>query len=78
MARQQNPRSMVGPTSGGRGAGLGFFREVYAELRRIVWPSREEATRLTQLVIAVAVVVAIFLAIVDSLFTRVFNVILFP
>jgi preprotein translocase subunit SecE len=77
MSRQQNPRSMAGPASGGRG-GLGFFREVYAELRRIVWPSREEATRLTVLVISVAVVVAIFLAIVDSVFTRVFNVILFP
>ena len=76
MARQQNVRAMVGASSGGRG--LGFFREIYAELRRIVWPTREEAMRLSTLVITVAVVVGIFLAIVDSVFTRIFNLILFP
>ena len=78
MARQPNPRSMVTASSGRRGAGLGFFREVYAELRRVVWPSREEAVRLSTLVVTVAVVVGIALTIVDAFLTRVFNFILFP
>ncbi len=69
---------MVAGSSGRRGAGLGFFREVYAELRRVVWPSREEAVRLSTLVVTVAVVVGIALTIVDAFLTRVFNVILFP
>lgn len=50
-----------------------FFREVYAELRRAVWPSREETVRLTALVIAIALAFAFFLGAVDYLFSLLVN-----
>jgi len=50
--------------------GLGhFLREVYGELRRAVWPSREEVVRLTALVIALSLAMALFLGVVDFLFS---------
>ena len=51
----------------------GRFRlvgEIISELRKVVWPSRREAWRLTIMVIAVSVAVGIFLGIVDLVFTE--------
>lgn len=42
-----------------------FYRETVGELRRVSWPTREEAFNLTKLVIVVLVIMAIFLGIVD-------------
>jgi preprotein translocase subunit SecE len=42
-----------------------FYRETIGELRKVSWPSREEATNLTVLVIIVLVGMAIFLGAVD-------------
>ncbi len=44
------------------------FREVRAELRKVVWPSRKETIRLTIVVIAVSAVIGLFLFLADSLF----------
>ncbi|MBI2865817.1 MAG: preprotein translocase subunit SecE [Chloroflexi bacterium] len=55
----------------GRPGRLHFFGEVLSELRKVVWPSREEATRLTIMVVAVSVAVGIILGIVDMGFTEV-------
>ena len=59
--------------AGGR---VQFVRETISELRKVVWPSRQEATRLTLLVIAISVVVGIFLGLVDlglnQVYTRFF------
>ena len=38
-----------------------FVRESRIELRKVVWPTRQEATRLTVVVIAVSVVVGVIL-----------------
>ncbi|MDE2801340.1 MAG: preprotein translocase subunit SecE [Chloroflexota bacterium] len=48
---------------------LGFFGEVYAELRKAEWPTRQEATRLTGVVIAVAGLVGAILGLLDFLFS---------
>jgi preprotein translocase subunit SecE len=45
------------------------FREVRAEMRKVVWPTREEATRLTAIVIGVSVVASLFLSAADFIFT---------
>ena len=45
--------------------------EVWTELNRVTWPSRETATRLTLLVLAVSVAAAIFLGVWDFGFTQV-------
>lgn len=44
------------------------FREVRAELRKVVWPSRKETIRLTIVVIAVSAVIGLFLFLADLLF----------
>jgi preprotein translocase subunit SecE len=43
-----------------------FFRETTGELRRVSWPTGPEARRLTLIVIAVLVVMAFFLGLVDA------------
>lgn len=48
---------------------LRFFRDTYAELRKVTWPSREEAVRLTAMVLVVSAAVGLLLGAVDYLFT---------
>lgn len=45
-----------------------YLKETRAELRKVAWPSREQATNLTLIVLAVTVAMAIFLGTVDFLF----------
>ena len=52
---------------------FGFFGDVFGELRKVTWPTRQEATRLTMLVIALAAVMGVFLGFFDWLFSRVFS-----
>ena len=46
-----------------------FFLEARQELRHVNWPTRREATRLTAIVIGLAVVLALFLGAFDYLFS---------
>jgi preprotein translocase subunit SecE len=46
-----------------------FFSEAKNELRHVNWPTRKEATRLTFIVIGLALGLAIFLGAFDSLFS---------
>jgi preprotein translocase subunit SecE len=48
----------------------GYIREVISELRKVVWPTREEARRLTIMVIIIAGVIGLFLGAIDLGFTR--------
>jgi preprotein translocase subunit SecE len=47
-----------------------FFGDVIAELRKVVWPTRQEAIRLTIMVLVVCIVIGIFLALADYGFAR--------
>jgi preprotein translocase subunit SecE len=49
-----------------------FLRETRSELRKVVWPTRREALNMTGIVLAVTLVMAAGLGIIDWLFTRVF------
>jgi preprotein translocase subunit SecE len=49
-----------------------FFVEVVAELRKAHWPTRQEALRLSILVLAVCVVVGLILGGLDLAFTELF------
>jgi len=53
-----------------------FVGETVAELRKVVWPTRQEATYLTTVVIVVTVAVAMTLWVVDLGFSELMNVIL--
>ena len=47
-----------------------FFKEVWVELGKVVWPSRREALKITGIVILFSVFVAVFLGIVDFGLTK--------
>jgi preprotein translocase subunit SecE len=49
-----------------------FLVEVVAELRKAHWPSRQEALRLTGLVLAIIIVVGLILGGLDQAFTDLF------
>jgi len=53
-----------------------FFREAWAELKNVTWPSRREAVRLTGAVVIFAVIFAIFVQTLDFIFDRVVKVII--
>jgi len=42
-----------------------FYRETVGELRKVSWPTRQEAFSLTRVVLGVLVVMALFLGLVD-------------
>jgi preprotein translocase subunit SecE len=48
-----------------------YFREARAEMRKVTWPTRQEALHLTGIVLAVTVAMSIMLWILDILFTGV-------
>jgi preprotein translocase subunit SecE len=47
--------------------GRDFFSEAMFELRKVVWPDRPEATRITLVVLAVVMVISLILASFDYL-----------
>jgi preprotein translocase subunit SecE len=49
------------------------FRETRAELQKVIWPNRSEATRLTILVIVVSSVIGTILFAGDSLFLALYT-----
>jgi len=48
---------------------LHFLRETRIELRKVVWPTREETAKTTGIILIAVVIVAIFLWIIDAFFT---------
>jgi len=46
-----------------------YLRETRAELRKVHWPTRQEAWNLTKIVLAVTVFMALLLWLLDRLFT---------
>jgi preprotein translocase subunit SecE len=58
--------SIVATTNIGRRS-LGFVREARVEIRKVVWPTRTEATQTTIAVLIMVVIVAIMLWLFDML-----------
>jgi len=46
-----------------------FLKETRIELRKVVWPTREETIKTTGIIMVAVVIVGIFLWIVDAFFT---------
>ncbi|NCG34985.1 MAG: preprotein translocase subunit SecE [Dehalococcoidales bacterium] len=55
-------------------APISFFTEVIGELKKVTWPSRQEATRLTIMVLSLSIIIVIFLGLFDMLFARFFSI----
>ncbi|WP_374685730.1 preprotein translocase subunit SecE [Promineifilum sp.] len=47
-----------------------YLRETRGELRKVTWPTREEAWRLTAIVLGVTAAFAVFLWAMDALFSN--------
>lgn len=75
IARQG--QSPITPGSVGRVGPVRFLQEVLEELRKSVWPSKEETARLTAIVIVLAVAVGFFLGGLDRVFAELFNRLIF-
>ncbi len=52
-----------------------FFQESYAELRKVIWPSREEVTASTRVVLISTVLIALILGAMDVVIYELFNLI---
>ena len=50
-----------------------FFRESKAELKKVVWPSRDDVVASIKVVIISTVVVAVILGLLDFAFTEAFR-----
>jgi preprotein translocase subunit SecE len=69
-------RAALRPEIGQRGRGIRqFIGEVRAELRKVVWPTRQEAAKLTALVVSISVAVGIVLGGIDYAFSELFRLI---
>ncbi len=53
-----------------------FLNEVWAELRKVHWPTRKETYAATAVVIVITVIVAVFLGVVDFAVSHIVRVIL--
>ena len=45
-----------------------YFDEVWSELRKVSWPTREHVRNLTVLVFAISLVIGIYIAFWDAIF----------
>ena len=76
MARNPGMSRRLGSGVVRRALTLRYFGDIVSELRRVTWPTRQETTRLTIMVIAVAATIGLFLGLVDMAFSRIIVVIL--
>jgi preprotein translocase subunit SecE len=45
-----------------------YFDEVFSELRKVSWPTREQVRNLTVLVFAISFVVGLYITVLDQFF----------
>ena len=53
-----------------------YFKDTRAELRKVSWPTRQEALNLTLIVVAFTIFMAALLGIIDYIFAWVFGLII--
>ncbi len=53
-----------------------YFKEVRAEIGKVVWPSRRDTINLTAIVLGVTAAMSIILGVIDWLFAKLFALIL--
>lgn len=53
-----------------------WWKETVGELRKVTWPSKEDAWRMTKIVLVVVVLMACFLGLVDFAFSKLIGVVI--
>ena len=48
-----------------------YFDEVWSELRKVSWPTREHVRNLTVLVFAISLVIGVYVAVLDTFFQNI-------
>jgi len=48
-----------------------FLKEVQTELKKVIWPTRQQALRLTAIVIGVSLAVGLYVGVLDYALTKV-------
>jgi preprotein translocase subunit SecE len=69
MAKSKSSAAVVTPKEDN--AVVKYFKETRAELRKVVWPTRDETKNLTIIVVSVTVAMAVFLGLLDYIFQMV-------
>ncbi len=55
-----------------------YFDEVWSELRKVTWPTREQVRNLTVLVFAISFVVGLYITVLDSIFRGLLGIVAGP
>jgi preprotein translocase subunit SecE len=55
---------------------LNYFGEVRSELKKVIWPKREEVIRLTMVVLSISAIVGLYLGGLDYFFTKLIGIII--
>jgi preprotein translocase subunit SecE len=45
-----------------------YFEEVWSELKKVAWPTRDQVRNLTVLVFAISVVIGVYITLLDTIF----------
>lgn len=53
-----------------------FLKETRDELKKVVWPTKEEVARLTFVVIVISVLVGLYIGALDFVFTKAMEVLI--
>lgn len=53
-----------------------YIKASYQEMKKVVWPTRQETTKHTLLVIAISLGVAAFIGVFDYIFTKLFELVI--
>ena len=53
-----------------------WWKETVGELRKVTWPTKEDAIKMTKIVIVVVILTAVFLGVVDFVFSRLVGLLL--
>ncbi|HBC45701.1 MAG TPA: preprotein translocase subunit SecE [candidate division Zixibacteria bacterium] len=53
-----------------------FFNDVYIELQKVAWPSKEELMGSTAVVILMSVIMAVFVGVVDKVLNLFVNILI--
>ena len=52
-----------------------YFTEVWSELKKVSWPTREQVRNLTVLVFAISFVIGLYITVLDAFFREIIGVI---
>ena len=52
-----------------------FLKEVQTELKKVTWPTREQAVRLTGIVVGVSLVVGLYVGVLDYALTKLISLV---